>query len=212
AVLFAAGILAGGHVFNGKQDALPGMFIAGQHDALELDIKPLALERIVDGIAGKGVAALPELHHLFDMRVQHVVAEHAFKIGHQMVDAIGLEERKRLAIDLENADMAGADAQPGRVLMQEGPEIGNAKRTPFLELLAQAAIVLKPQGDWGEVKNIGAVAQGRLDIHGFRSNFLPKHVSRWKAVSQCPGCVVRPIGKSRDGYWEGLILRLSWID
>ena len=134
------------------------------------------------------------------MRVQHVVAKHAFEVGDQMTDAVRLEKRKRLAVDLQNPDMAGTDAQPGCVFVQESPEIANAKRAPFFELLAQTAIILKPQGNWRKVKNIGAVAQGRLDIHGFPALPLASRISETEAFRICVQTGFSfPIGKSRDG-------------
>ena len=78
--------------------------MAGQDAAVELDVEPLARERVVDRVADEMRLALPQLDELLDVGLEHVVAEHAVEIADQVRLVVRLEQGERLAVDLEHAN------------------------------------------------------------------------------------------------------------
>jgi len=129
--------------------------VPGKDGGLELDVEAVAVERVIDGVAGEGGLAVPELHQFLDMGGQHVVAEDAADIGDQVLDVLGAEQLERLAVDLEDADAAGAFAHAIRVAGEMITQRGDAGAAPALEQRLHARIVLQPQRYRREVENAG---------------------------------------------------------
>ncbi len=147
------------HVFKGKEDAAPILFIAGQDAALQMHIDPAAGEGVVHSVALERRLPLPELHELLDVMLEHLVAKHAAEIVDQMPDVVGAEKAERLAIDLDDADQVRAHLDAGGIAEEVFAKRRDARLPPGVEELLHAAVVLKPQRHGREMEHLRIVAK-----------------------------------------------------
>ena len=161
-IVLAAGqqaprVLAVGDVLGRDQHARPGVFVARQDRRLELDVEPVAGQRIVHRVAGELGLALPELGKFLDVGQQHVVAEDAVDIADQVVEVRGGEQAERLAVDLKQADAAGAVLHPGGMAGQMVADRRDAGPAPGIEQRFHAAVVLEPERDRRQFEDIAGI-------------------------------------------------------
>ena len=140
----AARILAVGDVLDRQQHPFPALFVTGHDGCLELDVEPVAVERVVNRIAEERGIAVPELHQFLDMGLQHVVAKHAVEIGDQVREVGGGEQFQGLAVDLAHADAASAFLHAPRMAGQVLAQRGHPGAPPGLEQRLHRAVVLEP--------------------------------------------------------------------
>ncbi|MGF6506847.1 hypothetical protein OKW26_002650 [Paraburkholderia sp. 32] len=115
-----------GDVFGRHQHAVPAFLVSGQHRAFQQYVEAPSIERVVDRVAREVRLSGPQLAQLFEVRFQHVVAQHRGEIARQRVEIGGLELRERLAIDLDHADAMSAFGDAARVFGEMGAQIGHA--------------------------------------------------------------------------------------
>tara|TARA_B100000378_G_scaffold128442_1_gene103802 strand:+ start:242 stop:766 length:525 start_codon:yes stop_codon:yes gene_type:complete len=159
------GRLAQGDVFGGEQDPIQRFLMAGQNLAAKLDIEPLAGERVIDGVAGKGVLALEQLDQLIDMAFQHVVAKHLVDAGDQLLHVAGFKQIKRLAVYLQDPDRPGTRGNAGSVGPEKRLDIRHAGGAPTVEKAFYATEILDPHGDGREFKHLFKRAVFQLNAH-----------------------------------------------
>ena len=149
----AAGAFPLGHVLDRDHEAVPALFVAGQHGAVELDIETFAGQRIIDRMAGEARLPIPELGQFLDQAFEGVVAQHVAEIGHQMRKIAGAEQRERLAVHFKDVDALGALPHPLGFSGEKGLDVPYAVRTPLFEQRFDAAIVLDPERDRRELEH-----------------------------------------------------------
>jgi hypothetical protein len=70
--------------------------------------------------------------------------EHGREVAGELREIGGIEQRKRLAVDLDHADAARALGNARRALLQERAQIRDTLHAPFVEQCAHAGEVFEP--------------------------------------------------------------------
>ena len=155
--------LALGDVLDGEQDARPVVLVAGQDAALQLDVEPPAGERVVDGVADELGLAVPELRQFLDVVLQHLVAEDAVEIRHEMRQVAASKSRSVLRFTLMTRMQVGADLDARRVVEEIGAE---RSVTPALpprpRRAASTPLKSSSHSDTGARSNISASSRSQL--------------------------------------------------
>jgi hypothetical protein len=98
---------------------------------------------------------LPEL---FDVGLEHVVAEHRAEVFDEVRKVVGPEQGGGLAIDLDDSDEIAACLHARRVLAQELAEPDDAGAAPFVEQRFDAAEILELERNRREIEHLGVIA------------------------------------------------------
>jgi len=120
-----------------------------------MNVQTLAGQRVVDGLAVETAVALPQLHQLVDMLIEHVVAEYVRRIGNQMLEGIRLEQLERAPVHRHDPDEGRAVGDAIGRLAQEGLKIRDALVAPTLQLVSKGAVVFQPQRHRRQLEQLG---------------------------------------------------------
>ena len=139
------GFLARGDIGQGDLRSRPVALVPRQYRELQIEVQFGTVERVIDDLALVEQVAVPELDELFLEVPQHLVAEDQVEIHQQGLAILRAEQLQRLAVEIDDTDLAHASFYKVGMHIHEGAEILDAPMANFFEKAAYGAEILDPE-------------------------------------------------------------------
>ncbi len=146
------------HILHGNQNPIPGVFVARQDAAAELDVEPFARQGIVDRLAEKFRLAVPQLLEFQDVGLEHVVAKDLVEILDELGEVRGAEQSERFGVDLDDSNAGRTRRDPLGPLLEIVTQRDDTLLLPSVEQGLERTVVFQPERDRRQIEHCCVVA------------------------------------------------------